>query len=494
LKPLDRQVVFATPREATRVAPGSPTRSLHALWREDPFETCLFVVFLAGLCWTPFWLGGDRPIPWGVNGILFPGLAIACELSMLVRRRKHPVGIEHVALSAVLFIAVAAWIVAQMSTLTPPTTWHPIWDMATDVLEQPLVQSISINRTATMQAFVTLLSDASVFWLAMQLTRKTERAIILLRVVSSAVAGYSLYGLMLSAVYGGGIPFFEVPGAGLLVRSTFVNRNNFATYAGLGLVVTLALILRLYRHESPGDVSLRSYRLRTFIEATGRAGWRLLAAALIITVALLGSGSRGGILASALGVFAVLALSYTRQRRHRGEQAEAIFFVTVALIACFAVFGDLVVGRITSAANDAASRFVVYQIILRALYDAPFVGFGYGAFSDVFPMYRDGSIVAWGVWDKAHNTYLEAALGLGLIGAAALFIALAALFLQCVAGALKRRRNATPAIVGAACSLLVGLHALVDFSLQIEAVTLTYMALLGAGVSGSISSRIATTD
>jgi hypothetical protein len=43
--------------------------------------------------------------------------------------------------------------------------------------------------------------------------------------------------------------------------------------------------------------------------------------------------------------------------------------------------------------------------------------------------------------------------------------------------------------IAAGASVLVGVHALVDFSLQIQAVTLTYMTILAAGVAQAVSSR-----
>jgi len=43
--------------------------------------------------------------------------------------------------------------------------------------------------------------------------------------------------------------------------------------------------------------------------------------------------------------------------------------------------------------------------------------------------------------------------------------------------------------VATGVAFLVGVHALVDFSLQIQAVTLTFVAILGAGVAQSTNSR-----
>ena len=48
----------------------------------------------------------------------------------------------------------------------------------------------------------------------------------------------------------------------------------------------------------------------------------------------------------------------------------------------------------------------------------------------------------------------------------------------------SRTRGAIPT-VAASVPVLVGVHALFDFSLQIQAITLTYMAVLGAGVANA---------
>jgi hypothetical protein len=72
--------------------------------------------------------------------------------------------------------------------------------------------------------------------------------------------------------------------------------------------------------------------------------------------------------------------------------------------------------------------------------------------------------------------------------------AIGLLTFRCVLGAINRQRDSIAPIVATAAALLVGVHALVDFSLQIEAVALTFMALLGAGVAQSESSRRAVAD
>ena len=457
-------------------------------------EDVLLIALVAGLAWAPFWLGGNQLLPWGVNAVLFPALALAYEASLLIGGRPHAFAARRIAVPIALFLLVVAWIFVQNSPLASAALAHPIWAMASDALGTALPATISVNPPAAMRALMRLLTLASVFWLSLQLCRDSQRALTLLRAVAAIVAAYSIYGLILAVGFGGAIPFFnEPPGAGA-VRSTFTNRNSFATYAGLGLIVLVALTLRLYRHAIPDASGLNAFRLSKFIAATGRMAGFTLAAGLIVLGALLATASRGGLLSAAVGLFAALALTLTRRRRGRGDSIEAIAFVAVAAVIAFAFFGDRVVGRIVASGLQDTSRAAVYLIALRAIIDAPVLGFGYGGFADVFPLYRDQSIPPDLIWLQAHNTYLEVWLGLGLVVGLALMAAVGLLALKCVVGAINRQRDSIAPIVATAATLLVGVHALVDFSLQIEAVALTFMALLGAGVAQSESSRRAVAD
>ncbi len=115
------------------------------------------------------------------------------------------------------------------------------------------------------------------------------------------------------------------------------------------------------------------------------------------------------------------------------------------------------------------------------------LGTGYGTFEEVFRFYRDASLP--GVYARAHNTYLENALELGLPGAAALFAAVGGLSLLTLRGVRRRRRDAVYPCIGFAATTLVAAHSLVDFSLQIPAVALTYSLLMGAACAQSWSTR-----
>jgi len=139
------------------------------------------------------------------------------------------------------------------------------------------------------------------------------------------------------------------------------------------------------------------------------------------------------------------------------------------------------------------NRLSVYLITMRSVLDAPLLGQGYGSFIDIFPMYRDQSISVYGIWSQAHDTYLEVFQGLGLVFGSMLILSVLLLVFRCLKGAALRRDNIVPSIAIAAAAL-VGVQAVVDFGLQIQAIALTFVAILGAGVAQSKSARLDLDD
>src|SRR6516164_6068667 len=106
-------------------------------------ERALLWAFIAGLAWCPFWFGGAVLLAWGINAVLFPGLVVIYELSLLIRRKPHAVALRQIKLPAALFAAVVLWILIQYATWTPDWMHHPIWQMTADALGRPVAGSIS---------------------------------------------------------------------------------------------------------------------------------------------------------------------------------------------------------------------------------------------------------------------------------------------------------------------------------------------------------------
>ena len=92
-------------------------------------------------------------------------------------------------------------------------------------------------------------------------------------------------------------------------------------------------------------------------------------------------------------------------------------------------------------------------------------------------------------YDRAHNTWLENLFELGVPAAMALFLAIGGLVVICLQGVRRRRRDWAFPAVGVAASVLVGVHAMLDFSLQLPAVAILYACIMGVACAQSWSSR-----
>lgn len=458
-------------------------------------ERVLLWALIAGLAWAPFWFGSNVLLAWGINAVLFPGLVAIYELSLLIRGERHAVAIWQIRVPAALFAAVVLWILIQNATWTPEWLHHPIWQMSAEALDKPLNGSISVNRELTSLALLRLVTAASVFWIAVQLCRDASRGSFLLWSIAAISCAYAAYGLLAFGLFPGRVLWFENPYSRGVVTATFINPNSFVAYAGMGFVAFCGLILRLYRNEFTSVGGSIRFRIATFIEVTGQKGVALLGGAFVILVALLLSGSRGGIASTVVGLIVLGALTLRLRKQQFAEQREAIIAVGAVLVAAtFLVFGDILAGKIDREGFGDESRMAVYMITLRSILNAPLLGYGYGTFADVFPMFRDQSVSIEGKWQMAHNTYVEVFQGLGVVFGSMLVASIVILVLRCVRGATMRQMNETLPCVAASVGFLLGAHALVDFSLQMQAVALTFMALLGAGVAQSDSSRLMLGD
>ena len=193
-------------------------------------ERALLWAFIAGLAWCPFWFGGAVLLAWGINAVLFPGLVVIYELSLLIRRKPHPVAVGQIKLPAALFAAVVLWILTQNATWTPDWLHHPIWQMTADALGRPVEGSISVDRELTSLALLRLITAASVFWLALQLCRDAARASFLLQSVAAIIGVYAAYGLVATWLTPGHILWFKNPYLQIwprgVVTSTFVNPDS----------------------------------------------------------------------------------------------------------------------------------------------------------------------------------------------------------------------------------------------------------------------------
>ncbi len=440
---------------------------------------------------SPLPLGSNRPWAWLLLGTSVGALLTLWSGALLLARQAPPVAASKLWVPLVLFSGVCLWILIQWLPWTPSAWHHPLWADAGRVLGRELPGRISLSPDQTLTALVRLLSYAGVFWLSLQLCRSPERARLALHLVVYAGVAYALYGLFVQFSGSQKILWMDKWAYRSVVTSTFVNRNSYATHAGLALVCACALFLNglggVLRASAPARVKAR-WLLKQLLGPSAP----LAVGILVIATALLLTESRAGTLSALLGLVVVL-LALLRARSIPARQATGlVVLLLISGLAVFALSGENLAQRFTSTASEELTqrgRGAVYAIVVRAIGDAPLLGTGYGSFADVFPLYRDATIKAPGVWDKAHSSYLENALELGIPAAAALCAAVLACARCCWLGIRRRRRDRVYPAIGVAATALVAAHSAVDFSLQIPAVSVSYAFILGLACAQSFPTR-----
>lgn len=463
--------------------------SFDAMRRESRRDYPFLVVCLALVAWAPFHFGGNTPLAWGVTAILSGAALVAYETRQFLRGESHPVSWTELKLPIILFVVCIVWIAIQLANWTPEILHAPIWKKAGLALGERLNGSISVNAVAGLAGLVRLLTAGAVFWLVVQICRDAQTARFFIHGLAIIIAAYALLGLIWSALFPGQVLWEKVASTRGLVTSTFINRNNYATYAALGLVVSAGLFVeRLANFSRSTNTSLRHLAGSAVEGGNWPKGVLMLVTSALCGLTLIMSASRGGALAAAVGLIVTIVL----QTAHRSSRAKAVAVAIPAVVGGGALalflFGGVLTSRVAELGVVDAGRIAVYSNALSAIGNAPFTGYGYGAFGDVFPMFRDAAVGVWGAWRKAHNSYLDLLVGLGIPVGLAFMATFLFLLKQCARGATSDRKNVgIPAIgVGATCCALT--HASLDYSMEIQGVTLTVIAILAAGVAQSASS------
>jgi O-antigen ligase len=371
--------------------------------------------------------------------------------------------------AAFLYFSVVIWAMFQ-ALPAPFESWvHPAWKGV-----EFGQMSISADPGATWQGVIRLLTYASLFWIACRGGRDADRAQRFVGVVALWSIGLAIYGL--GALSFGFNPIVGEPAYPDVVTASFVNRNAYALYAGIGVLACLsAIMMSLPRRERSSPARLLA--VRDFLEAQIGGGWVYLVGLIVVTTALLSTESRAGTAAAFIGILTFMAISGAI--KGIGLRSLMLVIIGISLIAISLGAGGLGERFLF---NDPLedSRFTVYRQTLVGIGAAPWLGHGLGAFQDAFRPFMAAEI-SDSEWDFAHSTYLENAFELGLPAALAMVASLALIAWQTMIGCLSRRRMRPVAAFAFAVVIAGGLHSIVDFSLQMPATAALFATILGVG-------------
>ncbi|WP_416899851.1 MAG: O-antigen ligase family protein [Minwuia sp.] len=208
-----------------------------------------------------------------------------------------------------------------------------------------------------------------------------------------------------------------------------------------------------------------------------------LVALVILGAALVLTKSRAGLVSTGAGLAVVLWAWFYRRRRLPGLPVLLGGAAIATAVMLFAAGGGTFERKSEEDGASLSGRPWLFQRTLSAVADRPVIGHGGGAFESYFQGYKNAEFGGVYSISKAHNSYLEFAADAGLPALVLLLALYAFVLLSCFAGIRARRQDAGYPGMALAAAGLVGLHALVDFSVQIPAVAAVFALILGVGYS-----------
>ncbi|MFN8602352.1 MAG: O-antigen ligase family protein [Candidatus Binatia bacterium] len=240
----------------------------------------------------------------------------------------------------------------------------------------------------------------------------------------------------------------------------FANPNHFAAWLEmvipLGVAYLGAVALRTGRHiarmarssQSMGVAPRRAWA--GALASHQRSFWLpllVLGAVLVMLVAHAATGSRGGIMSLFAGL-AVVGLGFARRSRHGRRSSRGARIASAAIVAALLIASLVTIGSWARIEDEIAqggevdgevgllTRIAVGEKGRGVVRDFPLVGTGLGAWRYAFPLYQEPPVEG-GIWQHAHDDYLELAAETGVAG-----MAIAAWFAFLVVSAARGRRDA----------------------------------------------------
>lgn len=337
-----------------------------------------------------------------------------------------------------------------------------------DVLSVPASVALSIDPYSTrlfvVQLFILLMFFAASLTYISNADRL--RRIVAITVVFSAATAF--FGVLQSLASTDGIYGWR-PTPQALPFASFVNRHHFAALMEMTIGLTLALLL--------GDATTKDKRLL------------LIIALVLMGIAVLLTGSRGGVISTVAVAVFVLVSTYLRAHRDDDEEASAherragfrrklgiaggaLGTVVIIVGTVIMLGGDTFLTRgvgFTGQEDISSGRLHFWGVAVEVFKDHPIIGSGLDTFGTAFPKYDtwNGNLRV----EQVHNDYLQTLSDAGIVGFACVIAFIVMLFrkgFQKIGGEPSHFRRSV-AVGGLAGCLGILIHSFFDFPLRTPA-------------------------
>lgn len=412
------------------------------------------------------------PIIMVFNGPIIDGLILAAtSVSVAIvafRIRPGEAGFLSTTIRPATIIAAfpALWMLFQMLPLNTIGLAHPIWESAAAALARPLVGSISIDPGDTLVSLARYLSAVAIAFVAAAVAADRRRAEWILIALTATT---SLIALMVLIVGLGDFTFFNDPTAYAATDS-----------ACLGFIIAAATAFHRFERSNTQPLDQR-----------GSTVWHWLAfvvclfAVAICTLAIVVSATSQAYFAVACGVTTFAVAVVTRRFRFGPWGYSAI--ISIALVLAIAALalqpGSRAVDlTLAFAAHAPAPMIAVTQ---RILTEASWMGTGAGTFAAILPIYQGIDELAIGSVAPTAAAAIAVEMGRPFIWA--ILLAVIALVVTLLRGALLRRRDSLYSTAGASCVVTGTLLAFGNAGLLSMPVLIIVAAIVGMAIAQSKS-------
>jgi O-antigen ligase len=342
--------------------------------------------------------------------------------------------------------------------------------------------AFTIDRDATLRELAKLVSLSGAFAVGYVVGASDRRTRLLAFLVVTA-----------SGVYAGWAFVQHFTSAGMLfgaekafhldrLTASFLSANTAATALGMLAIFAAARIARAVKESaSPDNVET------SWVEQLARKAGVAALALLLLVSCIVETRSRFGIAVSAAALMILFAWEVRAAVEGRARAAARnvtnAALVGGVLLAVFAVVSaGETVDRLGAAASDADSRMTAYQAHFQLILASPWRGHGLGSFPALNAMIQTPeNHPALEQLNALHNVYLQWMEEAGIAGAALMFGCIGCLLAHIWGGFLHRASMRSWLRAVLIASLLVMLHGLVDYGLQVPSIAWQWALWLGVG-------------
>ncbi len=348
-------------------------------------------------------------------------------------------------------------------------------------------QPLSIDRGATLEEFLKSSSYIGVFFLTLVLVNNKRRLRYLAVTLLFVGLGESVYGLINTLSGIEKIWWMKKYAYIGSVTGTFINRNHFAGH--LEIVIPMALGLWLGAKEEFKHFNSFGARIKYVIGLALTAKGRMFAYIVVMFSAMFLSTSRGGNIALLVAICITIFIAFVIRGKQARELKLAPAILFIAIIAGSWLGVQSLTERISEAEHQSKPRIEKWWQSKGIIEDYMIFGTGAGSFEYIIPLYEDRRLD--GLYDHAHNDYIELLADQGIVGLALASIAISLALFYIVSGYAKCHDPFLRGIIFASLAGCISLllHAITDFNFYIPANAAYFYLVLAMGIVASTMKR-----